>query len=272
MRSSLLAATTMGQLQKKLDLISHNMANANTPGYKTRTADFSSLLFQQLNNLSAGDEGATRTTPAGIRQGTGARLGHTNIKMDAGTIVSTNRPLDVALTDDKQFFQVQVNENGQAVTQYTRAGNFYLQPINNNEQVMLVTNEGNPIIGQNGPIVLQGNIDDISIQNNGAISVTRGGQAQIEANLAIVQIERPRSLEAVGGNRYRFPDGALGVNLDDMIEAVQNVNIKVGSLESSNVNLSEEMTSMLEMQRAYQFNSRSISMGDDMMNLINQLR
>src|SRR5690606_17194234 len=161
MRNSTIAAVTMGQLQKRLDLISHNIANVNTTGYKAKTANFSSLLVQHIDNLSNGDEGAPRLTPDGIRQGNGARLAHSNIDMSKGTVVRTDRALDVALTGDHHFFQVQVTENGETETQFTRAGNFYLQPINNNEQMMLVTSEGHPVIGTNGPIVFQGEIDDI---------------------------------------------------------------------------------------------------------------
>ncbi|SET25265.1 flagellar basal-body rod protein FlgG [Salinibacillus kushneri] len=268
MRSSFLAATTMGQLQKKLDLIGHNLANSNTTGYKTRTANFSSLLHQQINQNGIDGE-SPRLTPEGIRQGTGAKLGHTNVRMDAGTITQTDRPLDVALSEDYHFFQVQVTENGEAETQYTRAGNFYLQPINNNQQVALVTSEGNPVVGENGPVVLQSDMDDISIQDNGNIVVRRGEQQAVEASLEIMQIDRPRSLETVGGNRYRFPDN---VPEADMTAVVPNATLHPGALESSNVDMGEELTNMMEMQRAYQMNSKSISIGDQMSGLINQLR
>jgi flagellar basal-body rod protein FlgG len=271
MRGSTLAAVTMGQLQKKLDLIGHNMANVNTTGYKAKTANFSSLLVQQINNQSTGDENAPRLTPAGIRQGNGARLAHTNVNMATGTLTQTDRPLDVALTDPKQFFQVQVAENGITETQFTRAGNFYLQPINANED-MLVTAEGNPVVGTNGPIILQNGYDGISISDNGEISITRGNQTNAEAQLQVVQIDLPRSLETTGGNRYRLPANDLGVARDILVDVVDDVKVKSGTLESSNVNLSEEMTSMLEFQRAYQLNARSITIGDQMMNLINQLR
>ncbi|MRG86171.1 flagellar hook-basal body protein [Salinibacillus xinjiangensis] len=265
MRSSLLAATTMGQLQKKLDIVGQNMANANTTGYKAKTANFSSLLTQQINQPN---DQAPRQTPEGIRQGTGARLGHTNLRMTAGSLQQTDRPLDVALTNENQYFQVQVTNNGATETQYTRAGNLYLQPVNNNEQVMLVSAEGNPLMGQNGPIMIAGGMDNVEIQDNGNIVVTRGQAKQVEDTLDVVQINRPRSLESAGGNRYRFPNGPEA----GMLENVADLNLQVGALESSNVNLGEEMTSMLEIQRAYQFNSQSISIGDQMSSLINQLR
>ncbi|GAA0487143.1 flagellar hook-basal body complex protein FlhP [Salinibacillus aidingensis] len=268
MRSSYLAATTMGQLQQKLNLIGHNLSNSSTTGYKARTANFSSLLHQQINQNGIDGE-APRQTPEGLRQGTGAKLGHTKVRMDAGTITQTERPLDVALSGEKHFFQVQVTENGAAETQYTRAGNFYLQPINNNQQVSLVTAQGNPVIGENGPIVLQSDMDEISIQDNGNILVRRGEQQQVEASLEVMEIDRPRSLETAGGNRYRIPDNVPAAG---MTAVAPDPGLHVGALESSNVDMGEEMTNMLEMQRAYQMNSQSISMGDQMAGLINQLR
>jgi flagellar basal-body rod protein FlgG len=263
----------MGQLQKKLDVISNNIANVNTIGYKASTANFSSLLVQNINNLSSGDGAAARLTPPGIRQGNGAKLAHTNKNMSMGSITQTERALDVALTNEKQFFQVFVTNNGITETQFTRAGNFYIQPVNNNEQVMLVTAEGHPVVGVQGPILINNGFDAIEINESGQVVVTRGGQKQAEAVLEVVQIDLPRVLESAGGSRYRFPDG-LGNDIDTLAYplAFGEIQLQTGSLESSNVNLSEELTSMMETQRAYQFNARAVTISDDMMGLINQLR
>ncbi|WP_102026464.1 flagellar hook-basal body protein [Salirhabdus sp. Marseille-P4669] len=271
MRNASIAAVTMGQLQKRLDLIGNNIANANTAGYKAKTANFSSLLVQQIDNLSPDEDTAPRVTPAGFRQGNGARLAHANVNMASGNLMTTERALDVALTNEKQFFQVQVTENGVTETQFTRAGNFYLQPINNNEQVMLVTAEGHPIVGNNGPIVVQGGFDDIRINENGEIAVTRGTAVNAEASLELVQVELPRSLESAGGNRYRFPNEAYGMD-ENAVAQVVDASVLPGTLETSNVNLSEALTSMMETQRAYQLNARAITFSDQMAGLVNSLR
>lgn len=274
LRSSLNAAVTMGQLQNKLDLIGNNLSNMNTPGYKSRQADFSSLLVQQMNNIEDEGENPNRATPAGIRVGSGAYLTSTDLDLTQGNLNQTGRPLDVALMSQNHMFQVQRTENGEATTMYTRDGSFSFQPIND-EEVMLVTSNGNPVLGDEGPITLQNNFQSFTIRENGEIAVERNGDEQVEARLDIVNAQRPRLLEAAGQNLFRLPDLAeLGYDQQEIIEAVGNndVTLQQGALESSNVDMSKQVTDMLSTQRAYQFNSRSIAMGDQMMGLINQLR
>lgn len=274
-RTMIQAAVTMNQLQNKLDLIGNNLANSQTTGYKGRQADFSSLLFQQMNNMTDPKNAEGRVTPDGVRIGSGAKLGSTNTNMALGAIAETGRGLDTALLGKNNLFQIQVTENGVAETRYTRAGSFYLSPVNNNQAVMLTTNDGNPVLGENGPIVIPAGFDGISIGDNGEIMVTRGNEKQAADRLSIVEAIRPRLLEATGQNAFRLPDlGALGYNLTDIIQETKanDTLVKSGSLEGSNVNTSKEMTDMILTQRSYQFNSRTISMSDQMMGLVNQLR
>lgn len=274
-RPMIQAAVTMNQLQNKLDLIGNNMANSQTTGYKSRQADFSSLLFQQINNLSDPANGQGRLTPDGVRVGSGARLGSVNMDLTHGAILETGRVLDTALMGENSFFQIQAAENGIEETRYTRDGSFYLNPVNNNQAVMLTTSDGNPVIGENGPIVIAGGFDSIEIRQNGQIVVQRGNTTEQAGNLAIVNVVRPGLLEATGQNAFRLSDPAnLGYTMDEIIQAAEpNTDLlKSGALEQSNVDISKQMTDMMMTQRSYQFNSRTISMGDQMMGLINQLR
>ncbi|UFT98904.1 flagellar hook-basal body protein [Radiobacillus kanasensis] len=266
------ASVTMGQLQKKLDLIGHNMANANTSGYKSRQADFSSLLFQQIDNLNSPANAQGRLTPDGIRIGSGAALGHTNTNLQVGNVQTTGRALDVALLDESQWFQVNVTEGGATETRFTRSGAFYLSPINDTH-VMLTNQDGQPLVGENGPIVLADGFDSIEITSTGQIQVTRNGQRQVEDQLSIVSITNPRLLEASGDNNFRLPDNA-GINPAAIVQNLNpgEVQLKSGALESSNVDLANQMTELMTTQRAYQMNARSISMNDQMMGLVNQLR
>ncbi|SEQ99119.1 flagellar hook-basal body protein [Piscibacillus halophilus] len=275
MRNMLNAATTMNQLQQRMDLTSNNLANSNTHGYKSKSAQFSSLLFQQVNNLNNGDPDAPRLTPDGIRVGSGAKMGHTNTNMNVGTIQETGRALDVATQDSERFFVVNAPlDNGQTEERYTKAGNFYLQPVNGNEQVMLTTGEGLPVQGQNGPIILDSDFDEITITENGGVQVDRNGNRQIEATLQLVDIDQPRALEATGDNLFRIDEAGLGVPAEQLLAEVdpQEANLMTGALESSNVDIGKELTDLLESQRAYSFNSRSISIGDQMMGLIGSMR
>ncbi|GGH70952.1 flagellar hook-basal body complex protein FlhP [Compostibacillus humi] len=274
-RSMIQAAVTMGQLQQKLDTIGHNLANSQTTGYKSRQAEFSSLLFQQIENLNHPANGTGRLTPDGIRIGSGARLGAINSNMNAGNIVTTDRMLDTALLRENYFYQIQVTENNVTEIRYTRDGAFYLSPINDNGDLMLVTKDGHPVLGANGPIVIEPGFDSIQIQNNGQIIVSRNGQTETAGSLAVVEVTRPRILEAAGNNMFRLPDlAALGYAFGEIVQAPANIDgmLKSGALEQSNVDIAEQMSELILTQRSYQFNARTISTSDQMMGLINQLR
>ncbi|MBM7551737.1 flagellar hook-basal body protein [Thalassobacillus pellis] len=273
-RMMIQAAVTMGQLQNKLDMIGHNLANTNTPGYKTRHADFSSLLFQQMDNVDEQNPDAPRNTPEGIRVGAGAKLGQISIDLTRGNIQVTDRALDAALLTDNQLFQVEVQTPGGTETQFTRSGNFYLSQIGNG-QTMLTDANGHALLGENGPIIIEGAFNGISIEEDGMIIVDRPQGETAEGRIEIVEAVRPRLLEAAGGNKFRLPDmDELGFAADEIIQIANrgNVQIKSGALESSNVDISKQMTDMLMAQRAYQFNGRSISLNDQMSGLVNQLR
>lgn len=275
-RMSVQAAVTMGQLQSKLDLIGHNISNVDTTGYKNRSAEFSSLLFQQIDNLNDEEANAEegRLTPDGIRLGSGAKLGSTNVNLALGSIKQTDRGLDIALLQDNQLLQAEVTENGATETRYTRDGTLYLNPMEDG-QLMLTTADGYPIIGENGPIQIADGAENVSITENGAIQVTRNGLAQNEGQLAMVEAIRPQFLESAGNNLFRLPDITDEAYVaEDIIQGVafNNIEVQSGALESSNVDLATQMTEMMQTQRSYQFNSRTISMSDQMSGLINQIR
>jgi len=268
------AATTMRELQNKLDLIGHNVANANTTGYKTQMANFSSLLYQNIDNFS--DEEANsvgRITPLGIRQGAGAKVGHANNNFTQGALINTERPLDLALTEDRQFFEVAVTENGETETRFTRDGSFYLQPTETGDSA-LVTSNGHAVLDQFGEaIIITEGFDDVALDASGQVVVQRDGITNTEAAISVVEAIRPQFLEQTGQNLFRLPDVTeTGFEAGDIIGQVADVNVAVGRLEGSNVELSTQMTELIQTQRAYQFNARTISMHDQMRGLINQMR
>ncbi|KGX93903.1 flagellar hook-basal body protein [Pontibacillus halophilus JSM 076056 = DSM 19796] len=274
LRSSMQAAVTMGQLQQKLDLIGHNVSNVNTTGYKTKDAQFSSLLFQEMDNQSRPEEEVNRLTPNGIRIGSGAQMTGSDVDFSQGSIRTTDRILDVAILGNNQLFSIQVTENGAEETRFTRDGAFYLSPVNANEN-MLVTAAGNPVLGEDGPILLQNDVQELTIREDGRIMSTVNGQQVIEGQLAMVEAVRPRMLEATGGNLYRLPtDVGLNVNGEEIVAPMNQdeVRLQSGALETSNVDLSKQLTDLTVTQRAYQLNSQSIKLGDQMMGLINGLR
>src|SRR5690625_2933640 len=274
-RMMIQAAVTMNQLQNKLDMIGNNLANSQTTCYKSRQTEFSSLLFQQMNNLTDEANLVGRETPDGLRVGSGAKLGTIDSDLSIGSLTETGRSLDVALLEGDMFFQIEVAGDGTTETQYTRDGSFYLNPMPNSPNVMLTTKDGDPVLGENGPIVIADGFDSIDIQSDGQIIVGRGGQMEVAGTLQIAEAVRPRLLEATGQNKFRLPNlDELGYNIGEIIQVpVNNANqLKNGALEQSNVDIAQQMIDMMMTQRSYQQNARTISIGDEMMGLVNQLR
>ncbi len=275
------ASNTMTQLQQQLDLISHNMSNVNTTGYKRQEANFSELLYQQFNNQSNKQEEIGRNTPLGIRQGSGAKLANTSIQMASGALKQTGRVLDVALSEDNHFFKVLVNENGQQAVRYTRDGSFQLTRTNNTDEWMLADSNGNAVADSNNvPIVVRGPVKEVRIDANGNFTAVPQNEALAEQTfqLGVVEVNRPHLLQGKGNNLFGFPNlKALNLAVQDVVEEVEGadragLNIRQGALEESNVDMASEMTELMIAQKSYQFNSKSISVADQMMGLVNGLR
>ncbi|WP_088072614.1 flagellar hook-basal body protein [Gottfriedia luciferensis] len=267
-----IAANTMGQLQSQLDVLSNNIANVNTVGFKRRDTNFSEMLFQQFDNQPNNSAEVGRRTPYGIRYGVGAKIANTALQLDAGAIQRTERKLDVALTNKSQFFQVNVTENGQTETRYTRDGSFQLLPINaDGSKLQLSTSEGNPVLGTNGLIIVDGNAKDFSFNETGGLTVTNQNGTRTNYQLAVVNVLKPQNLESAGSNLFRISSAATVGQTVRPLNATQ-VSTMGGALEQSNVDLASSMTDLTLTQKAYQFSSRAITMADEMSGLINGLR
>ncbi|MEC1697398.1 flagellar hook-basal body protein [Schinkia azotoformans] len=275
-RSMLTASVTMAQLQKKIDTIGHNLANSNTNGYKSRETNFNDLLFQQINNQPNANEEIGRRTPNGIRQGSGAKLSETNLRMEQGSIKSTDRSLDLALKRPNDFFELLVEENGDFTTRYTRDGAFYLSPYDEGEMA-LVTSNGDFVLGTNGePIFVPENFKDIKFSESGEVIVTNNDNTEESlGQLQLVQVLRPQLLQATGENQFALPDleqlNLLDEEVYQVVEGEEGL-IQQMALEMSNVDTATEMTELLTAQRSYQFNAKSISIADQMAGLISNLR
>lgn len=269
------ANAAMSALQKKLDTIGHNLANSNTHGYKARRVEFQSLLKQHINNLNDPANAVGRQTPDGIRVGTGSRVGSTNNNLAIGAMQRTDRPLDTMLLNPNYFYQIHVQTDNVDEIRYTRAGNFYVTPTGNGDEVRLVTSDGHTVYGVNGPIEFSGNFDEMQINNRGEVIATYGTNEIVVGQLDVVEITRPRLLEAVGDNMFRLPNlEELGYAFGEIVQAPQGDEpiIENNVLEMSNVQLQDEMVEMINAQRAYQLNARSITTADQMQGLVNQLR
>lgn len=271
--SNIQAAVTMNQLQDKLDMVSNNMANDQTTGYKSRDGQFASLLYQAIDNHTDPANAEGRQTPDGIRVGSGAKLASSNIDLTPGSVEETERGLDTALREKNHLFQVQVDKNGETETRYTRDGAFYLSPVDDGDALMLTTEDGHPVLGEEGPLIFSDDADDVQVADDGQVIVKQGDEEETVGTLAIVQAVNPQMLEAAGENAFRLPD-VEGLAAGDVIEQVPlgSDMLQSSALETSNVDMAKQMTDMLEAQRSYQMNARTISTGDDMQELVNQLR
>ncbi len=272
------ATNTMGQLQKQLDQIGHNLANIDTQSYKRTETSFSELVRQQFNNQgNALEEREEERFGAelGIRQGTGARL-NKDLVFTQGSIKQTSRSLDIAFTSPEQFLQIDVN--GQI--NYTRDGALYLSPATDgSNQLLLSTAGGNLVLDENqNPIRFNDTFKELNISNDGTITAVprdENGQPQV-FELGVVRVDRPQMLVQNGNNLYGLKD--LGdVQIDEVLTFLQDqqrgeVSMQQGALEMSNVDLSKEMTDLMISQRSYQLNAKSITLGDQMLGLINGVR
>ncbi|KAB7707451.1 flagellar hook-basal body complex protein [Bacillus aerolatus] len=265
------SVNTLSQLQQKLDILSNNIANLDTNGYKRREASFTDLMNQNVTNMLRANEEVGRLTPSGIRIGTGAKIGQTQMTGAQGSVQPTGRKLDFAFTKENQFFKVLVQENGQGKIHYTRDGAFAVTPVNANE-VMLVTTEGRPVLGEdNQPITFNSNNGDITLEDGGRLRI--GGQT---FNLGVVELRRPQFLTQAGSNLLTLPDDPA-VPENEILQEITaagrtDIAMQQSALEKSNVDFAKEMAELTNVQRSYQFQSRSISLADQMMGLINGVR
>ncbi|MFT8930662.1 MAG: flagellar hook-basal body protein [Sporolactobacillus sp.] len=271
-RQMMSTAVTLSQIQQQLATVANNIANVGTTGYKSRNATFSDLLVQSINNITPGEDAidkANRLTPDGIRVGSGAKVGDTQLDTSEGTLEETGDPLDMALTNDQQYFTVRLN----GATAYTRAGDFNTEP-DGTGQLRLLTKNGQAVLGADGqPIDLPSGYKSLAISSNGSITATMPNGAEVAAGrLGIVQISRPQLLQSQGNALYTLPNLAnLGVGLNQVAQLATNGSVVQGKLEGSNVNLTDEMTNLIDLERNYQMNAQSITMSDQMSGLINGL-
>ncbi|PJN88251.1 flagellar hook-basal body protein [Bacillus sp. mrc49] len=280
-RTMMTAANTLNQLQSKIDQISNNIANVDTTAYKKTQTSFNDLLTQSFDNQPNESKEKGRLTTPGLRQGTGAMLSQSQLVLSQGAIKTTDRNLDAALTKEDQFFTVSVQDGKGVNTRLTRDGAFYLSPnANDPDQMMLVTSAGHQVLDENGdPILIDGNITDIKISEDGVLTVNTEEYGSESFGLGIVSVTKPQFLDRLGGNLLGLPENidGLDVTVDDIMTALtgdsrNQIAVRQGALESSNVDLSKEMSDLINVQRSYQFQSRSITMADQMNGLINGIR
>ncbi len=259
MNSLWIAKTGMSAQQTELDVISHNLANVSTTGFKRNSAQFSDLIYQNLRQVGANADEQNQL-PTGLHLGLGVRTVATSRNFTQGTLQQTQNSLDVAINGNG-FFQVTMPDGTQA---YTRAGSFQLDGAGR-----LVTPSGLPVA--NGITVPLGSTS-LTIDSSGTVSAVLpgGGAPAVLGTLALVNFVNPAGLEPVGDNLYK-ESVASGTPQGGTPGTNGLGTIKQGFLENSNVNVVEELVNMIQTQRAYEMNSKAIQTADQMLAKLGQL-
>ena len=251
-----IAKTGLDAQQTKMSVISNNLANASTSGFKRSRAVFEDLLYQ--NQRQPGAQSSQDTVySTGLMVGTGVRTVATEKLFSQGNLSQTENPLDVAI-EGRGFLQVLLPDGSLA---FTRDGSVQVD-----NQGQLVTPNGYAIQPSiNVPIDAQ----SVTIAVDGTVSISMQGQAATTqiGNIQLADFINPAGLQPMGGNMYLETTssgspqvGAPGLNgLGSLLQ---------GYIESSNVNVVEELVSMIETQRAYEMNSRAISTADQMLQYV----
>ena len=259
LRSLYISKTGMNSSQFRLDVVTNNLANVNTTGFKKSRAVFEDLMYQTIRQ--PGSQSANNSQiPTGLMVGTGSAPVATDRIHSDGNMQNTEGSLDVAI-NGKGFFRVTLPDGS---TGYTRDGSFKL-----NSEGQLVTSNGYLL---DPPITVPAGSNKLVISADGRVQVTAQGATE-PTELGIIQISdfiNSQGLESIGGNLY-LETAASGAPITGDPNADGRGALKQGFLEASNVNVTEELINMIQAQRSFELNSRGVKTSDEMLQRLSQL-
>lgn len=261
MRSLSIAATGMLAQQLNVEVISNNIANMQTTGYKRQRPEFQDLLYQSVRQVGSTSSDTGTVVPSGIQLGLGVRTASVYRIIEQGTILGTNATFDLAI-QGKGWFQVQL-PSGE--TGYTRAGSFQLSPSGE-----IVTADGYTVLPA---ITIPPEAIQVSINATGDVEIKLAGQSAPSnvGTLTLASFPNEAGLEAIGNN-LMLESASSGGAVTGIPGSGGLGTLLQGFLESANVNAVAEITSLITAQRAYEMNSKVITTSDEMMAAISQLR
>lgn len=247
------AASGMTAQQLSVDNIAHNLANANTTGFKHRRAQFQDLLYQNI--LAPGTAAGQQTVvPSGLQLGLGSRAVSNEIIFTQGDFIATGNPFDLVI-EGQGFFQVRMPTGDLA---FTRAGAFHLDREGN-----MVTSDGDPLEPQ---ITIPRDALSVSIASDGTVSFTQPGQTQAQQGgvIQLAAFQNPAGLNALGRNLFQ-PTQASGDPILGTPGGLEGLGrLLQGNLEGSNVSVVEEFINMIVSQRAYEAAAKAVRTADEM--------
>ncbi|SFE38920.1 flagellar basal body rod protein FlgG [Alteribacillus iranensis] len=262
LRSMYSSISGLKNFQQKLDVTSNNISNVNTFGFKKGRATFSDMVSQQIAGATGPTDTRGGSNPRQV--GLGAQLSSIDTIHTQGSLQNTNRELDLGISGDG-FFRVNDGEQDY----YTRAGNFYLDAegdIVNSNGMYLNDGDGETI---NIPT----NARSFSIGSDGTVNyVDDGGELQEAGQISLIQFPNPEGLQKAGNNLYQETDNS-GEPEDPVVPGEGGSGqLVAGTLEMSNVDLSEEFTEMIVAQRGFQANTRGITTADEILQELMNLK
>ncbi|WP_375595106.1 flagellar basal-body rod protein FlgG [Algihabitans albus] len=261
MRSLSIGATGMLAQQMNVEVISNNIANMNTTGYKRGRTEFHDLLYQDLRRVGSASSDAGTIVPSGVQVGLGVKAAAVYRITEQGNIMITDNTFDVAV-NGKGYFQVELPSGD---TGYSRAGSFQLSPDGD-----LVTPDG--YLVQPG-ITIPLDAAGVTINASGEVWVDIQGQVAPTnvGQLELATFANEAGLEAIGDNLFLETAASGAANVASPGTEGFGT-ILQGALETSNVNVVQEITNLITAQRAYEMNSKVIQASDEMMRSVSQMR
>jgi len=277
MQSLNISSSALRGIQEALDTTANNLANLETVGYKRRSSSFSELLADTMNKQPAKDA-QNRNTPAGLRLGSGVRLGLTRLDMAQGNMKQTDVPTDLMIEGDGFFLVSREirDANGASLGEefrFTRDGAFHLEESAYHGGFVLVNSSGYYLTNELGaPLLIpEEEVREFAVSPDGYVSVN--GNDTYE-RVGVWKVDNPDQLQQVGNNLY---DAGMDGNQNpaDVYRLSWEsgvAKLRQGALETSNVQLQTEMSQLINIQRAYQLNARAIAITDQMMGIANSIR
>jgi flagellar basal-body rod protein FlgG len=261
MKALYIASTGMSAQERNVEVISNNIANMRTAGFKRQRAEFEDLLYQQISRAGSQSSDQGTLVPAGLEIGSGVRTVATPRVMSQGSVNVTERELDVAIRGEG-FFMIDLPDGR---TAYTRDGSFERSP-----EGVLVNSSGFPMTGG---ITIPGDVTSISISPSGQVEGRRGNDTtpQTLGQIQLARFTNKSGLESMGDNMF-LETAASGPAQVGLPNADSNGNLLQNYLEMANVNSVTEIADLIAAQRAYEMNARVISGADQMMQATSQLR
>jgi len=245
--------------QMNLDVIANNLANVNTSGFKKSSIQFQEMMYDTAKAPGASTSDSS-TAPTGVQVGYGAKPVATERDFSQGNMQQTGNTYDIAI-QGSGFYKLTLPDGSNA---YTRDGSFLV-----NSDGQIVTNQGYILTGA-------GTIDpkatNVAIGSDGTISATVNGATVKISPITISNFPNPEGLNSLGQNLYQETQ-ASGNAVDGQTPGTNGLGtLAQGYIETSNVQVVEEMVNMIQAQRAYEINSKAIQASDDMMSMANNMR